>query len=79
MVVEFTELQGTMGAIYSQNSGENQRVAEAIKEQYLPKGASSDLPKSVIGILLSIADKMDSIVGLYAIENMSQDQKIHSA
>ena len=68
MVVEFTELQGTMGAIYAQNSGENQRVAEAIKEQYLPKGASSDLPKSVTGILLSIADKMDSIVGLYAIE-----------
>ena len=45
MVVEFTELQGTMGAIYAQNSGENQRVAEAIKEQYLPKGAGSDPTK----------------------------------
>lgn len=69
MVVEFTELQGTMGAIYALNSGENQRVATAIKEQYLPKNQNSETPKSVAGILLAIADKMDSIVGLYAIEN----------
>lgn len=69
MVVEFTELQGTMGAIYALGSGENQRVATAIKEQYLPKNQNSETPKSVVGILLAIADKMDSIVGLYAIEN----------
>lgn len=69
MVVEFTELQGTMGYIYALNSGENQRVATAIKEQYLPKNQNSETPKSMVGILLSIADKMDSIVGLYAIEN----------
>ena len=69
MVVEFTELQGTMGAIYALGSGENQRVATAIKEQYLPKNQNSEMPKSVVGILLSIADKMDIIVGLYAIEN----------
>ena len=69
MVVEFTELQGTMGAIYALGSGENQRVATAIKEQYLPKNQNSEMPKSVVGILLSIADKMDTIVGLYAIEN----------
>ena len=69
MVVEFTELQGTMGAIYALKSGENQRVATAIKEQYLPKNQNSETPKSVAGILLAIADKMDSIVGLYAIEN----------
>lgn len=69
MVVEFTELQGTMGAIYALNSGENQRVATAIKEQYLPKNQNSETPKSVVGILLAIADKMDTIVGLYAIEN----------
>lgn len=69
MVVEFTELQGTMGYIYALNSGEKQRVATAIKEQYLPKNQNSETPKSMVGILLSIADKMDSIVGLYAIEN----------
>lgn len=69
MVVEFTELQGTMGAIYALKSGENQRVSTAIREQYLPKNQNSETPKSVAGILLAIADKMDSIVGLYAIEN----------
>ena len=69
MVVEITELQGTMGAIYALKSGENQRVATAIKEQYLPKNQNSEIPKSIAGILLAIADKMDSIVGLYAIEN----------
>ena len=58
MVVEFTELQGTMGAIYAINSGENQRVATAIKEQYLPKNQNSETPKSVAGILLAIADKI---------------------
>ena len=68
MVVEFTELQGTMGEIYAKNSGENQRVATAIREQYLPKSQKSEMPKSIVGIILSIADKMDSIVGLYAIE-----------
>ena len=68
MVVEFTELQGTMGEIYAKNSGENQRVATAIREQYLPKSQKSEMPKSIVGIILSMADKMDSIVGLYAIE-----------
>ena len=69
MVVEFTELQGTMGSIYAINSGENQRVATAIREQYLPKNQNTERPKSVIGILLAIADKMDSIVGHYAVGN----------
>lgn len=68
MVVEFTELQGAMGEIYAKNSGENQRVATAIREQYLPKSQKSEMPKSIVGIILSMADKMDSIVGLYAIE-----------
>ncbi|WP_044566861.1 glycine--tRNA ligase subunit beta [Anaerococcus provencensis] len=68
MVVEFTELQGTMGKIYAKASGEDQRVANAIEEQYKPKSANDDLPESMVGIVLSLADKMDSIVGLYAIE-----------
>lgn len=67
MVVEFTELQGTMGRIYAKNSGENERVAKAIEEQYQPRNQQDSLPKSVAGIVLSIADKLDSIVGLYAI------------
>lgn len=68
MVIEFTELQGTMGRIYAQKSGEADRVATAIEEQYLPRSAGGDLPQSITGIVLSIADKIDSIVGLYAIE-----------
>ncbi|WP_262121621.1 glycine--tRNA ligase subunit beta [Anaerococcus sp. Marseille-Q5996] len=68
MVIEFTELQGTMGKIYALNSGENERVANAIEEQYMPRSAGGALPKTITGIVLSIADKIDSIVGLYAIE-----------
>ena len=68
MVIEFTELQGTMGKIYALNSGENDRVANAIEEQYMPRSAGGALPKTITGIVLSIADKIDSIVGLYAIE-----------
>ena len=67
MVIEFTELQGTMGKIYAINSKENERVANAIEEQYMPTSAGGDLPKTITGIVLSIADKIDSIVGLYAI------------
>lgn len=68
MVIEFTELQGTMGKIYAQNSKEEDRVATAIKEQYMPTSSNGALPKSIIGIVLSIADKIDAIVGLYIIE-----------
>ena len=68
MVIEFTELEGTMGRIYAKESGESDRVATAIEEQYFPNSAGGTLPKSITGIVLSIADKIDSIVGLYAIE-----------
>ena len=68
MVVEFTELQGTMGRIYASKSGEEERVATAIEEAYMPRSSGSALPKTITGIILSIADKMDTIVGLYAIE-----------
>ena len=67
-VVEFTELQGTMGKIYAANSGEEKLVAQAIEEQYMPRFAGDDLPKSTPGILLSLADKIDSIGGLHALE-----------
>lgn len=68
MVIEFTELQGTMGKIYAKNSKEEDRVATAIEEQYMPTSSNGALPKSIIGIVLSIADKIDTIVGLYIIE-----------
>lgn len=67
MVIEFTELQGTMGRIYALKAGENTSVSQAIEEQYMPIKAKGDLPKSTAGIVLSLSDKIDNIVGLYAI------------
>lgn len=67
MVFEFTELQGVMGREYAKVSGENENVAEAIFEHYLPRFAGDILPKTKAGIILSIADKLDSIAGFFAI------------
>lgn len=67
MVVEFTELQGVMGRIYADKSGENPIVAQAIEEQYMPISSGNALPESTSGMLLSMADKIDSMAGLFAI------------
>ncbi|MBN8046390.1 glycine--tRNA ligase subunit beta [Paraclostridium bifermentans] len=67
MVFEFTELQGVMGREYAKVSGENENVAEAIFEHYLPRFAGDILPSTKSGIVLSIADKLDSIAGFFAI------------
>lgn len=67
MVTEFTELQGKMGMEYARHSGENEIVSLAIFEQYLPRFSGDDLPTTTAGSVLSIADKMDSIAGLFAI------------
>lgn len=67
MVFEFTELQGIMGREYAKVSGENEAVSEAIFEHYLPRFAGDMLPKTNAGITLSIADKLDSICGFFAI------------
>ncbi|MBZ2175721.1 glycine--tRNA ligase subunit beta [Schnuerera sp. xch1] len=67
MVDEFTELQGKMGMEYAKQSGENEIVSTAIYEQYLPKFAGDNLPTTTAGSILSIADKIDSIVGSFAI------------
>jgi len=67
MVVEFTELQGKMGMEYAQHSGENEIVSAAIYEQYLPKFAGDSLPTTTAGSIISIADKIDSIAGSFAI------------
>lgn len=67
MVTEFTELQGKMGMVYAENSGENEVVSLAIFEQYLPRFLGDALPTTTAGAILSIADKLDSISGLFAI------------
>ncbi len=67
MVDEFTELQGVMGREYAKISGENEITSLAIYEQYLPRYAGDELPTTTAGAVLSIADKLDTIAGCFAI------------
>jgi glycyl-tRNA synthetase beta chain len=67
MVGEFPALQGVMGREYARLSGEEPRVARAIEEHYLPVRSGGELPGTVEGALLGIADKMDTICGTFAI------------
>lgn len=67
MVLEFTDLQGIMGYHYARFDGEDEEVAMALNEQYLPKYAGGPLPTTLTGCAVSIAEKMDSLVGLFGI------------
>jgi glycyl-tRNA synthetase beta chain len=67
MVGEFSELQGIMGREYAKRAGEDPVVAEAVYEHYLPVAAGGDLPATDIGAIVSLADKMDSITGFFAV------------
>ncbi len=67
MVGEFPSLQGIMGRVYALHDGEKPAVAEAIEEHYLPVRAGGDLPQSLLGALVGIADRMDTLVGCFAI------------
>jgi len=66
MVGEFAELQGVMGKHYAKLAGEKEDVAEAIEEHYMPTTSEGDLPKTTVGSLLSIADKLDTIITFFA-------------
>ncbi len=66
-VVEFTSLQGVMGRYYAIASGEAEGVADAIVDHYRPRFAGDALPRSVAGMLVSAADKLDTIAGIFAI------------
>ncbi len=67
MVGEFPELQGYIGQKYAANSGEPQPVADAIYEHYLPKGAGDSLPQTLIGQVVGIADRLDTLVSIFSI------------
>jgi glycyl-tRNA synthetase beta chain len=67
MVCEFTELQGIMGREYALIAGENPVVAKAIYEHYLPTAAGGELPETDEGAIVSIADKIDTIVGFFSV------------
>jgi len=67
IIREFTELQGVMGKYYALHDGEDSEIAMALEEQYLPKHSGGDLPRTDIGALLSIADKMDNISSFFCL------------
>ncbi|OZB91689.1 glycine--tRNA ligase subunit beta [Paenibacillus sp. XY044] len=67
MVYEFPELQGVMGEDYARKAGEREDVAKAVFEHYQPRSASDDVPSSLVGSIVSIADKIDTIVGCFSI------------
>ncbi len=67
MVIEMTALQGVMGRVYARLAGESEAVADAIFEHYLPRFAGDALPATRAGMLLGVADRLDSLVGLFAI------------
>jgi glycyl-tRNA synthetase beta chain len=63
MVHEFTELQGLVGGLYARVQGEPEEVVAAVYDHYLPSGPEGELPRSIIGALVSLADKLDTVVG----------------
>ncbi|MDQ0231606.1 glycine--tRNA ligase subunit beta [Metabacillus malikii] len=67
MVYEFPELQGKIGEKYARLSGENEAVALAINEHYMPRHADDQIPNSNVGAIVSLADKLDTIVGFFSI------------
>jgi len=67
MVFEFTDTQGVMGMHYARHDGENEEVAVALNEQYQPRFAGDQLPESLVACALAIADKMDTLAGIFGI------------
>jgi glycyl-tRNA synthetase beta chain len=75
MVGEFASLQGVMGKRYAERAGEAREVAMALDEQYMPRGASDDTPSTVTGQILSISDRIDTLVGIFAIGQKPSGEK----
>lgn len=67
MVFEFTELQGTMGRYYAQHDGEAAEVATAMEEQYMPRFAGDELPATATGRILALAERLDTLAGIFGI------------
>lgn len=67
MVFEFTDTQGVMGMHYARHDGEDEEVAVALNEQYMPRFAGDDLPSSGVAASVAMADKLDTLVGIFGI------------
>jgi len=75
MVAEFPDLQGIMGRYYAIHDGESDEVAQAIAEHYAPQGPNDTCPTNPVGVSVSLADKIDSLVGFFAIDEKPTGSK----
>ena len=75
MVGEFPELQGIMGGYYARHDGLSTEVAEAIEDHYKPRFAGDDLPRNQVGLVVALADKLETLVGMFGIGNVPTGDK----
>jgi glycyl-tRNA synthetase beta chain len=75
MVMEFPDVQGVMGKYYALNDGEDAPVAEALYEQYMPRFAGDALPSSGVSASVALADKLDTLVGIFGIGQLPKGDK----
>jgi glycyl-tRNA synthetase beta chain len=75
MVGEFPELQGIMGGYYARHDGLNSDVAEAIEDHYKPRFAGDELPRNNVGLVVALADKLETLVGMFGIGNVPTGDK----
>ena len=75
MVSEFPELQGTMGRYYALNDGLSVDVADAIEDHYKPRFAGDTLPRNQVGVVVALADKLETLVGMFGIGNLPTGDK----
>ena len=75
MVGEFPELQGIMGGYYARHDGLGEAVALAIEDHYKPRFAGDDLPRNTVGLVVALADKLETLVGMFGIGNLPTGDK----
>jgi glycyl-tRNA synthetase beta chain len=75
MVGEFPELQGTMGAYYARHDGLSEDIACAIEDHYKPRFAGDELPRNMVGVVVALADKLETLIGMFGIGNVPTGDK----
>ena len=75
MVGEFPELQGIMGGYYARHDGLGEGVAQAIEDHYKPRFAGDELPRNTVGVVVALADKLETLVGMFGIGNLPTGDK----
>jgi len=75
MVGEFPELQGIMGGYYARHDGLSADVAQAIEDHYKPRFAGDELPRNTVGVVVALADKLETLVGMFGIGNLPTGDK----